>query len=239
MITKTLKFQAHAKLLQISKNALDTITKRKGKSHECNQECCVQLWEDELAMIATDYAISSLEAFINHIGYILDNDWLKYQNKNFRDQYKRLINILNKINISCDDVKISPYNQFDKHRKIRNTLHHVHASEHNTKKIARPDSLPTAAELNETFEMLQGWVNSVDFKSAKDVYDNVRGFMEKLCAHVKVKENLHLAEKLIKHGDKDQRQDALRTLIESPFYPIASVTGNGLLPKSETSELKF
>ena len=45
-------------------------------------------------IISMTFSITAIEAFINHLGYIFDNDWKQYERSNFFDQYKRIIAVL-------------------------------------------------------------------------------------------------------------------------------------------------
>ena len=85
--------------------------------------------DDQLLYIILDYSISACEGFINHLGFIFDEQWAQFETKGFAEQYKRLTEILSMYAPSILR-KEGPFIEFATYRAIRNRIHHVHASKH-------------------------------------------------------------------------------------------------------------
>lgn len=73
----------------------------------------LDLNEDELLIVGHDYIVSSMENFINHLGFILHCSWENFERKNFWDQYKELVQLLELANIDTSGLNI-----FDGHDNV-------------------------------------------------------------------------------------------------------------------------
>ena len=115
--------EAYVALLMIAKNALKTANALRV---DMQYESLEALLPNQLDVIALDYAISALEAYINYLGFIFINAWRTVQRKNFWIQYEQLAHGFKKIGIDLGDEPLRRYREL---RDKRNHLHHLQVLE--------------------------------------------------------------------------------------------------------------
>lgn len=202
---------AHSMLLRMADGAINTyVVMQDNVDNLTEYKKYVKIYQSDLLFIALDCSISALEAFINHIGFIIDVEWSQHEAKNFWKQYERIIKLLKSLNIDISFIESTPYKDFTSHRDIRNALHHPHASMHN--KVIRKDrsKMTSKEQWGETDELLR-LAGNVDFSVAQSVNDNIRSFIEILCQQFSELKPSFLLQL------KEDKQNLLRRIIAQPF----------------------
>lgn len=201
MTTKTIRMKKemaarrYAELFSISDAALDLFKKK--YIDEDKNLYHIKFRAQHLLSIAVNSLINGVEAFINHIGFIFDNEWCKFEKKGFWDQYRRVINILNSIEVKTNDIGIdkSPYDEFKKYREsVRNTFNHVHPSEHDVKIYHKEEIDNQENDFKESYEMLNCWIN-LSYEETFEIYKKSIKFIELI--HDNFEKNLFQSDKLV------------------------------------------
>lgn len=152
----TLNSRTYNIIFETAKNAFKTLKKIETLWNESNQKYGDSLAERpdvnyifftpiQLRMICIDYAFAALENFLEHIGYILCDDWESAgKQRHYSEKNKKLIDFPSFINKNRDpnknyedlqhqwksiiqSIDLSTYN------KIRNPIKHVHTEKHDIK----------------------------------------------------------------------------------------------------------
>lgn len=171
----------------------------------------------EHLIICITFSISAIEAFVNHLGYILDDDWVAsdYETMNFHAQYKRLGQVLKLHGIS-DNFLINSYPDFYIHRQsIRNPIHHPHASKHDS-----AYSTTTVDDPHKNFnvqgsEFLNLWAN-ISINDAEKAINGASLFITNVVTKLKITPT---------QLDDSKRDDLLHHLIDFPFSHTPLVSG--------------
>lgn len=170
-------------------------------------------------IICVTFSIAAMEAFINHIGYILDNDWQQYEARNFFDQYKRIIFVLENLLVKQSDFLRQFYPDFEAHRKfMRNPVQHPHSSLHDSayseKIISDPHDMEHFNVSSSLF--LNIWA---DIK-AEDADNSVNGVESSI---LYIRSELERLFPILLNNN--EREDLLRHLIDFPLCAIPIVSG--------------
>lgn len=231
-VNKTMTARRYAELLRKASAALCTYEYLERENFVLPK--CIEFFEPkDFLIIAVDSSISALEAFVNHVGYILIDDWKEYEERNFWMQYKKLISQLEILNIPVNNISETPYNNFKRHRDtVRNPCHHVHSSKHDIQQITRKNLIDRGLDLQESMEMIMEWTKT-EREDAKSAYQETLKFItyfkdefEKNFFHSKLLSIILRRDQKVKVSTDDGRQHLLRRLIQNPFDPQAFVTGN-------------
>lgn len=186
-------------------------------------ESLIKLNENSCLMITIDYSISSIEAFTNHIGFILDEKWCKFESKNFYDQIKRLLNILSKKCVcekKCSLKNIKDDSDFKKLRTLRNKIHHVHASEDDY----------YDDEKNEDIDYEAIWVNPT-LDDAKFITTLTKEIIQEvyLCLSEQSKNRIQIIKRI------RDREKLLSDFIQNPFKPSMHTKSRMVSPEHSVS----
>lgn len=124
---------SYHKLFAIAQGAMRTANSIR-KPHDRNSNAhsdavpyhhCLFLESAQLEVVALDYAIAALEAYVNYLGYIFIDGWAVLQKKHFWGQYEQVRDSFAKLQIVWPEQPLPQYRVL---RDKRNQLHHVHSA---------------------------------------------------------------------------------------------------------------
>ncbi len=211
------------RIISVTKNNNGNIFNELSTSQAASlNDMCFSL--SQCNIIAIDYSVSSLEAFINQVGYLIVDGWKEnHEKKNFLGQYEKIVARLCKLGISMpQDMKNSPYGDFEAHRKLRNSIHHIHSSN---------DDFCTVSGTLETESMislLSNWPQKNNGQAAKSAYENTKKFI--INFHTRIQEDSDAIKESINNEDsKDFDPELFDYFVRNPPFCPSIVVGTAVI----------
>lgn len=234
-ISKIMKAKRYAELLRKAKANLHTynyLLENKFKFPECLEG----FKPEDFLVGSVDASISAIEAFVNRLGYIFIDNWQEIEANNFWMQYKKVINILQCLDIDIASIKKTPYQDFKKYREIvRNPYHHVKSSKHDVNQVRRNSPLDIEEDMQESIKMLHCWV-APTLEDAKNACEQTELFIKYFQAKFKEKffdsftlEEILLVQRNGNLSDDELRQELLRYYIDDPLHSLALVVQTNVI----------
>lgn len=158
-ITDTLNARSYALFFSIATTSLNQIRDLQPPYSENHSK--QQFSVGELKMICFDYLFSTYENFLEHLGYLLFEDWdSAKEQSHYANKLKRLKDLMDAIHFMmipsdfdalCDSwIRLLDLFDVKKYKDTRNSIKHTHSGKHDTKTIekkAKGLNLPSTVDV--------------------------------------------------------------------------------------------
>lgn len=224
----TLTSRSYSVQYSIAKNALLSLKKLNDPKVEKLCKECILFTPQQLRMICYDNAFATLENFLDHIGFILFDDWGSEKGqKHYSDKLTKLLTFdkfteaRHQTDLLQETLVIEWHTiiqsvSFDSFNKKRNPIKHTHAGKHDSKVIAiESGSMISSEEMHyklteDTFLALTNNECEDFVKYFEDIIASVHNFLSKYKLRLDIYCN----------GRSEQfqeRWDLLDAFLHSPF----------------------
>lgn len=239
-IKHTLNSRSYKIFFNIAENALKAIQKAQEYTSETpkNIDCDYIFDELQLRIICFDYLFSSLENFLEHIGYILFSDWdSKKSQRHYAQKQTKLLQIKDAIvikeQLQLDFLQEKWHSiiesiDFKQYTNIRNPIKHIHAEKHDAKTQSGTRSRMTHDEFEQINRGTLFALTTVDceefIKQVETLINSVHTYLKenKLFLRIYSEHSPNQSEQL------EQRKTLLRTFLGGSFAPPLYTTTSQL-----------